>query len=103
MLEKLQFESLLEETLTSKRRTRVMDLYQFVRAIVLGLYIGFQRLQPLRFVARDSILTGILHVDHLPPQSTFWRFLAALHLNMARQILTIQHLLTMPHLLRERV
>jgi hypothetical protein len=97
MLEKLQFQSLVEETLTSKRRTRVMNLYQFVLAIVLGLYIGFQRLQQLRFVARDPILTGILHVDHLPPQSTFWRFLAALHLNVARQILTMQGLL------RERV
>lgn len=66
-----------------------MNLYQFVLAIVLGLYIGFQRLQQLRFVARDPILTGILHVAHLPPQSTLWRFLAALHLNVARQILAM--------------
>jgi hypothetical protein len=57
----------VEETLTSKRRTRVMNLYRFVLAIVLGLYVGFQRLQQLRFVARDPILTGILHLDHLSP------------------------------------
>jgi hypothetical protein len=25
------------------------------------------------------MLTGILHVAELPPQSTFWRFLASLH------------------------
>jgi hypothetical protein len=83
----------VEETLTSKHRTRVMNLYRFVLAIVLGLYVGFQRRQQLRFVARDPILTGILHGDHLPPQSTLWRFLAALHLNVARQILTMQGLL----------
>src|SRR5439155_10969452 len=42
------------------------------------------------FIARDSILTGILGVDRLPPQSTLWRFLAGLHLNVAGQILKIQ-------------
>ena len=37
-----------------------MDLYRFVLGIVLGLYIGFPRLNQLRFIARDPILTGIL-------------------------------------------
>ena len=56
-----------------------MDLYRFVLGIVLGLYIGFPRLNQLRFVARDPILTGILKVAKLPVQSTFWRFVNALH------------------------
>jgi hypothetical protein len=47
-----------------------MDLYRFVLGIVLGLYIGFPRLNQLRFVARDPILTGILKVIKLPVQST---------------------------------
>jgi hypothetical protein len=50
-----------------------MDLYRFVLGIVLGLYIGFPRLNQLRFIARDPILTGILKVTKLPVQSTFWR------------------------------
>jgi hypothetical protein len=33
-------------------------------------------------VARDPILSGILEIRKLPVQSTFWRFLAALHLNV---------------------
>jgi hypothetical protein len=37
-----------------------MDLYRFVPGIVLSLYIGFPRLNQLRFIARDPILTGIL-------------------------------------------
>ena len=37
MLEKLGFRPLVEQTLTVNRLTRVMDLYQFVLAIVLGL------------------------------------------------------------------
>ena len=44
MLEKLGFQSLVEGTLTSKRIPRAMDLYRFLLAIVLGLYIGFPRL-----------------------------------------------------------
>src|ERR1035437_9868233 len=44
MLEKLGFESLVKETLTSKRIPRAMDVYRFVLSIVLGLYIGFSRL-----------------------------------------------------------
>ena len=89
MLEKLEFQPLVEQTLTSKRIPRAMDLYRFVLGIVLGLYIGFPRLNQLRFIARDPILTGILKVTKLPVQSTFWRFVNALHLNVARQILTI--------------
>src|SRR5450631_1198004 len=97
MLDKLGFESLVEQTVTSKRIPRAMDLYRFVLGIVLGLYIGFPRLNQLRFIARDPILTGILKVTKLPVQSTFWRFVNALHLNVARQILTIMRTM------RERV
>jgi hypothetical protein len=97
MLENLDFRSLVEETLTSKRIPRAMDLYRFVLGIVLGLYIGFPRLNQLRFIARDPILTGILNVTKLPVQSTFWRFVNALHLNVAQQILAIMRTL------RERV
>src|SRR2546430_3108330 len=89
MLEKLGFQSLVEQTVTSKRIPRSMDLYRFVLGIVLRLYIGFPRLNQLRFVARDPILTGILRVTKLPVQSTFWRFVNALHRNIARQMLTI--------------
>jgi hypothetical protein len=73
MLEKLGFQSLVEQTLTSKRIPRAMDLYRFLMGIVLGLYIGFPRLNQLRFIACDPILTGILKVTKLPVQSTFWR------------------------------
>jgi len=90
MLEKLGFQPLVEETITVKRIPRVMPLYQFILGIVLGIYVGFARLHQLRFVARDPILTGILKVTQLPPQCTLWRFLASLHLNVARQILSIQ-------------
>ncbi len=97
MLEKLGFQSLVEQTLTSKRISRAMDLYRFVLGIVLGLYIGFARLNQLRFIARDPILTGILKVTKLPVQSTFWRFVNALHRNVARQMLTVMRIM------RERV
>ena len=97
MLEKLGFQSLVEQTVTSQRVPRAMDLYRFLLSIVLGLYIGFPRLNQLRFLARDPILTGILHVIRLPVQSTFWRFVNALHRHVAQQILTVMRIL------RERV
>src|ERR1700688_776033 len=97
MLEKLGFQTLVEETVTSKRIPRALDLYRFVLGIVLGLYIGFPRLNQLRFITRDPILTGILKVTKLPVQSTFWRFVNALHLNVARQILIVMRTM------RERV
>jgi hypothetical protein len=90
MLEKLGFQSLVEETITCSRETRVMSLYKFVLGIVLGLYVGFPRLNQLRYIAKDPMLTGILNEPRLPPQSTLWRFMASLHLNVAAQILSIQ-------------
>jgi hypothetical protein len=89
----VSFQALVEATITVRRITRVMRLYQFVLGIVLGFYVGFQRLNQLCFLARDPLLTGILKVSQLPPQSTLWRFLASLHLNVARQILAMQRTL----------
>lgn len=97
MLEKLGFQNLVAETLTVKRIPRVMTIYQFVLGMVLALYMGFARLNHIRFVAQDPMLTGILKVSELPGQSTFWRFLASLHLNVAGQLLQLQRIL------RERV
>ena len=70
MLEKLGFQALVEEKMTCGRQTRVMSLYKFVLGIVLGFYVGFQRLNQLRFIARDPLLTGVLKEPRLPPQST---------------------------------
>jgi hypothetical protein len=90
MLERLGFQQLIEQTLTVKRITRAMSMYQFVLAMVLAAYVGFSRLYHLRFIAREPMLTGILKVLRLPPQCTFWRFLAALHMGIAKQLLTVQ-------------
>src|SRR2546425_6934878 len=91
MLEKLGLQQLLEATITSKRVTRVMSLYKFALGIVLGFYVGFQRLNQLRFIARDPILTGILKEPRLPPQSsTLWRFMAPPHVNVGGAVLWMQ-------------
>src|ERR1700730_17181082 len=90
MLEKLGFQQLVEETVTVKGATRSMPMYQFVLAMVLAVYVGFSRLHHLRFLEREPMLTGILKVLRLPPQCTFWRFLASLHLGVARQLLEVQ-------------
>ena len=90
MLERLRFQQLVEETLTVKRVTRAMSMYQFILAMVLAAYVGFSRLYHLRFVAREPMLTGLLKVLRLPPQCTFWRFLASLHLGIGRQLLEVQ-------------
>src|SRR5260370_13754945 len=90
MLEKLGFQQLTEETLTVRRVTRAMPVYQFILAMVLAVYVGFSRLHHVQFLAREPMLTGILKVLRLPPQCTFWRFLASLHLGVARQLLEVQ-------------
>jgi hypothetical protein len=93
MLEKLEFKKLVEETLTVHRIPRAMTIYQFLLGMVLAIYVGFSRLHHLRFVAQDPMLTGVLQVGQLPPQSTFWRFLASLYLPVAKQLLTVQRIL----------
>src|SRR5580700_11887643 len=90
MLENLGFQQLVEETVTVKRITRAMPMCQFVLAMVLAVYVGFSRLHHLRFLEREPMLTGILGVLRLPPQCTFWRFLASLHGSVATQLLEVQ-------------
>lgn len=90
MLENLGFQQLVEETVTVNRQTRSMPMFRFILGMILACYVGFSRLHHLRFMKREPMLTGILRVAELPPQSTFWRFLASLHLGVARQLLTVQ-------------
>ena len=89
MLEKLQFPQLIEQHLTITRLTTSMPGFRFVLGMVLALYVGFSRLNHLQFLEREPMLTGILQVGKLPPQCTFWRFLASLHLVVARQLLEV--------------
>ena len=89
MLEKLQFQQLIQEHVTIRRLTTSMPGFRFVLAMVLALYVGFSRLNHLQFLQREPMLTGILGVDSLPVQSTFWRFLTSLHLTAARQLLEV--------------
>src|SRR5260370_35825508 len=96
MLERLKFQELVEETLTVKRLTRSMPMYQFILAMVVGCYVGFSRLNHLRFLKREPMLTGILKVLLLPPQCTFWRFLASLHLTVPQQLLNVQRPMPTP-------
>src|SRR5256885_10225594 len=58
MLEKLGFQQLVEETLTVKRMTRAMPMYQFVLAMALAVYVGVAGLHHLRVLGRGPRLTG---------------------------------------------
>src|SRR6266581_4369913 len=49
MLEKLQFQQLIEEHVTIKRLTTSMPGCRFVLAMILALYVGFSRLNHLQF------------------------------------------------------
>src|SRR2546425_9481907 len=63
MLEKLQFQQLIEEHVTIQRLTTSMPGFRFVLAMVLALYVGFSRLHHLQFLEREPMLTGILEVS----------------------------------------
>jgi hypothetical protein len=90
MLERLKFQERVEEMVTVKRQTRAMPAVQFVLGMVLACYVGFSRLNHLSFLKNEPMLTGILKVLSLPPQCTFWRFLASLHLTVVGQLLKVR-------------
>jgi Transposase DDE domain group 1 len=58
--------------------------------MILACYVGFSSLNQFRFLKHDPMPTGILEVAELPPQSTFWRFLASLHPGIARQLQRVE-------------
>src|ERR1700733_3141967 len=55
MLEKLEFQRLVEEKLTIRRLRPAMPVYQFAPAMVLALYVGFVRLNHLRFFGAGAL------------------------------------------------
>jgi len=86
MLEKLRFQEWIEQHVTIQRLTTSMPGFRFVLGMILALYVGFSRWHHLQFLQREPMLTGILEVGELPVQSTFWRFLASLHLVVAKPL-----------------
>jgi hypothetical protein len=80
------FQHRIELHLTLKRQTRAMPVFRFIPACS----VGFFRLHHLRFLKREPMLTGILHVAELPPQCIFWRLLAWLHRGIARPLLVVE-------------
>ena len=89
MLEKLQFQQLIEQHEAIKRLTTSMPGFRFLLAMILALNVGFSRSHHLQFLQRGPMLAGILEAGELPVQSTFWRFLALLHLGVAQQRLQV--------------
>ena len=73
MLEKLGFKKLIEETLTIHRIPRVMTIYQFLLGMVLAIYVGFSRLNHLRFVALSRALDKATYLEKKIIQSSFSR------------------------------
>ena len=61
MLEKLGFQALVEQTLKVKRN-QCHEPVSIHPGDGASLYVGFSRLNQLRFFAREPILTGILGV-----------------------------------------
>lgn len=91
LLEKLEFNRVIETTLTVKRRERKFTIYQYVLAILIGLFIGLNRLSHLAAIARDKMVLGILHVEALPHITSFWRFIRAFHSFNEGQLLSVNH------------
>jgi Transposase DDE domain group 1 len=90
LLEKLEFLPLLREKLTVKRQPASLSNGQFVLGTVLLLYLGFARLHHVRYVRDDEMVQEVLGSEGpLPVQSTFWRFLASLHLHNEEQLMGI--------------
>jgi DDE family transposase len=90
LLEKLGLEELVMRYVKTKRIPRALSVYQLVLATVLCMYIGFTRFAQFRFAAMDPMLTGVLKIGRLPPQCTFWRFLASLHSSVAGRLVQLQ-------------
>jgi DDE family transposase len=90
MLEKLEFQQVVQESIPVERQTRCMNPYQFLLAQVLAIYVGFPRLAHFRFLKQEPMLLGILKVAALPVQTTFWRFMAHLPGTVAGHLLKVQ-------------
>lgn len=88
--EKLEFLRLLWEKLSVKRQPTSLSNGQFVMGTVLMFYLGFARFHHVKYVREDTLMQEVLGSEGpLPVQSTFWRFLASLHLHNEEQLMGI--------------
>jgi hypothetical protein len=75
LMEKTGFEKLCAQLVHTIRKTIAMKVTQFFVSIIISLYIGFDRLNHVRYIRKDPLITRLLGVKTLPVQSTYWRLL----------------------------
>jgi len=73
-VERMKFEKLLRDRLTISRSTE-LEPWRYIIAMIYMLYIGYDRLAHTQYVKDDTLYKGILGIDQVPVQSSFWRFL----------------------------
>lgn len=78
-------------------RSVQLGFCRMVKAVVVLVFIGFQRLGHFDYIREEPMVCGLLGVPRLPAVSTFWRFLRSL------SIIQSQSLLKLNAFLRQRV
>jgi len=74
LVEKIQLDKLIENTLTVTRKTD-LEVHKYILAIIFMLYMGYERLSHFVYLHKDSFFLRILGLSVLPVQTSFWRFL----------------------------
>lgn len=78
LMDRLEFKDLCERKIRLDRIPFSMSPGDFIIAMVMSQYVGYDRLNHMKYIRRDPMITGILKVGSLPVQSTFHRFLMSL-------------------------
>jgi hypothetical protein len=78
LINKLEFGELCERKISFTRIPISMSPKKFIIAMIMALYIGYDRLNHMQYIRKDPMIAGLLGVNNLPVQSTFHRFLKSL-------------------------
>jgi hypothetical protein len=78
LMERLEFGELCEHKIRIDRVPVSMRVRQFFMAIVMSLYVGYDRLYHVKYIRKDPMILGVLKIPAMPVQSTFHRFLMSM-------------------------
>jgi hypothetical protein len=88
-LDLFRFEDIFEKLYLPPSRKPKQGHYKMMLAILMLLFIGFNRLWHFLYVQLDPMLCSILGVEKLPHATTYWRYVNSLGINQAKPLLKI--------------
>lgn len=92
-LDLFKFNQILDCHYKAPPREPEQGHHRMLTALLMLLFIGFNRVWHFTYLRLDAIICGFFHLERLPVASTFWRYVNSMGINQGVSLLLVMNTL----------